>query len=118
MKRFKLIFHILYILITLTVMYFSVDILLNTEAYLSKVKLSSYIKFPKYIMGIFLFLSILMITEYIMQQLRIKSVKDGMEDLENEVKELKAKLYDKGQGTLPEEAESESVNGEEEEEDD
>lgn len=107
MKRFKLIFHIVYILITLLVMYFSLDILMNTEEYLSKVKLSAYIKFPKYVMGIFLFISVLMTVEYIMQQLRIRSIKEGIEDLENEVKELKAKLYDKGQGILPEDFESE-----------
>ncbi len=117
MKRFKLIFHIVYILITLVVMYFSIDILMNTEAYLSKVKLSAYIKFPKYVMGIFLFISILMITEYIMQQMRIRSIKEGIGNLENEVKELKAKLYDKGQTNLSTEIDSqeeESVNSEEE----
>ena len=121
MKRFKLIFHIIYIVITLLVMYFSIDILLNTEAYLSKVKLSAYIKFPKYVMGIFLFISILMITEYIMQQLRIRKVKEGMQGLENEIKELKAKLYDQGQISLPEEvdeAEDESVSEEDENPDD
>ena len=121
MKRFKLIFHIVYILITVVVMYFAIDILMNTEEYLSRVKLSAYIKFPKYVMGIFLFISILMITEYIMQQLRIRNIKEGIGDLENEVKELKAKLYDKGQATLPEEIElqeEDSVNSEEEDPED
>lgn len=107
MKRFKLIFHIVYILITLIVLCFSIDILMHTEEYLSKVKLSAYIRFPKYVMGIFLFISILMLTEYIMQQLRIRNIKEGIEDLQEEVKELKAKLYDKGQGILPEEMDSE-----------
>ena len=121
MKRFKLIFHIIYILITLLVMYFSVDILMNTEAYLSKVKLSAYIKFPKYIMGVFLFISVLMTTEYIMQQLRIRNIKSGIVDLENEVKELKAKLYDRGQSEPVENMDSEvdeSVSEEESENDD
>ena len=118
MKRFKLIFHIVYLLITLLVMYFSIDILMNTEAYLSKVKLSAYIKFPKYIMGIFLFLSILMITEYIMQQWRIRNIKSGIEGLENQVRELKAKLYDQGQAEIPEvsEYETDETVGEDEEE--
>ena len=97
MKRFKLIFHIIYIIITLVVMYFSIDILFNTEAYLSKIKLSSYIKFPKYVMGIFLFISILMAVEYVLQQLRIRQIKQGAEELEREIVALKAKLYDKGQ---------------------
>ncbi|WP_370088670.1 hypothetical protein [Ekhidna sp.] len=97
MQRFKLIFHIVYVVIALVIMYFSVDILMNTEEYLSKVKLSSYIKFPRYVMGLFFFLSILMITEYVMQQLKIRSIKGGIEDLEDEIKDLKAKLYDKSQ---------------------
>lgn len=100
MKKFKLIFHALYIIITLVIMYFSVDVLMNTEQYLSKIKLSSYIKFPKYVMITFLFISVLMTIEYVMQQLRIKSIKTGIEDLEDEVKDLKAKLYDRAQGDL------------------
>ena len=121
MKRFKIIFHIVYILITLVVMYFTIDILMNTEAYLSKVKLSAYIKFPKYIMGIFLFLSVLMIVEYVMQQLRIRNIKSNIEGLENQVKELKAKLYDQGQTEISEISYSETdetVSEEDEEDDD
>jgi len=118
MNRFKLIFHITYLLITLVVMYFSIDILINTEAYLSKVKLSAYIKFPKYIMGVFLFISVLMLTEYIMQQLRIRNIKSGIQSLENEVKELKAKLYDRDQKSITESSEVEEDDSEEEEDDD
>lgn len=70
---------------------------MNTEQYLSKIKLSSYIKFPKYVMGIFLFVSILMAIEYVMQQIRIYKLKNEIEDLESKVTELKAKLYDKSQ---------------------
>lgn len=118
MQRFKLIFHIIYVVIALVIMYFSVDILLNTEQYLSKIKLSSYIKFPRYVMGMFLFISILMMIEFILQQLRIRSIKNGIDDLKDEIVELKAKLYDKSQEepevSLDEEAEEES---EEEDED-
>lgn len=97
MQRFKLIFHAVYILIFLVILYFSVDILMNTEAYLSKIKLSSYIKFPKYVMGLFLFVSILMAVEYIMQQMRIHKLKNEIGDLEDKVVDLKAKLYDQSQ---------------------
>ncbi len=116
MQRFKLIFHIIYVVIALVIMYFSVDILLNTEQYLSKIKLSSYIKFPRYVMALFLFISILMMIEFVLQQLKIRSIKSGKEDLEGEIVELKAKLYDKSQ----EEAESTpeiEVEGEDEDED-
>ena len=98
-------------------MYFSVDILMNTEAYLSKIKLSSYIKFPRYVMGFFLFISILMTIEYVMQQLRIHKIKQGIEDLESEIVELKAKLYDKSVSE-PEEEEEDTTEDEDSEEDD
>ena len=101
MQRFKLVFHIIYVLIAVVIMYFSVDILLNSEQYLSKIKLSSYIKFPRYVMGLFLFLSILMITEYVLQQLKVREVKKGMGDLEDEIVALKAKLYDQSQEDAP-----------------
>ena len=120
MKRFKLIFHAVYILITITLIYFSIDILMNTEAYLSKIKLSSYIKFPRYVMMLFLFISILMGIEYVMQQMRIYQIKQGMQDLKDEIVALKAKLYDKSQDEIREEMELAEVEEEEdnEEEDD
>lgn len=98
--------------------YISIDILLNTEEYLSKVKLSSYVKFPKYITIVFLALSIMMILEFIMDQLSIKKEKGRINRLENEILELKAKLYDQSQIKLLEKSESkinDSVNGDNEE---
>lgn len=100
MKRFKLIFHAIYILIFIAILYFSVDILMNTEEYLSKIKLSSYIKFPKYVMSLFLLVSVLMAVEYVMQQMRIHKLKGQIGDLAEEIKDLKAKLYDKSQEEL------------------
>ncbi|MEO9483112.1 MAG: hypothetical protein ABJG47_06685 [Ekhidna sp.] len=116
MQRFKLIFHIVYVIIALVIMYFSVDILLNTEQYLSKIKLSSYIKFPRYVMGLFLFISIMMMIEFTLQQIRIRSIKNGIDDLENEIVELKAKLYDKSQeeSELPDEEDEEDTEEEDE----
>lgn len=101
MRRFKLIFQILYVLVFLTILYFSVDILMNTESYLSKIKLSSYIKFPKYVMGLFLLVSILMAVEYVMQQVRIYKLKGKIGSLESEVTDLKAKLYDQSREEMP-----------------
>jgi len=94
MKRFRLIFHLIYVLTALVILYFSVDILVNTEAYLSKVKLSSYIKLPRYVMSIFLFVSIIMIAEYVLQQFALRSAKSNTSVLESEVLKLKARLYD------------------------
>ncbi len=72
-------------------------------------------------MSVFLTLSIMMILEFIMDQFSISKEKGRINALENEVMQLKAKLYDKGQKEIPENVGSEvseSVNGEEEEEDD
>ncbi len=97
MKRFKLIFHIIYVIIALAVLYFSIDVLMNTEQYLSKIKLSSYIRFPRYIMIVFLILSIVMITEFVLERFNTYKIKEGIGDLEDEVISLKAKLYDQSQ---------------------
>lgn len=58
-------------------------------------------------MGLFLFVSVLMTIEYVMQQLRIRQIKGGMDDLKNEITELKAKLYDKSVEQTDEEEEDE-----------
>ena len=119
MKRFKLIFHVLYVLIAITILYFSIDILMNTQAYLSKIKLSSYIKFPKYIMGVFLFISILMIAEFILQQVAVFQAKGNVENLEKEILSLKAKLYDKGEKAISEgDSEENTLTSEEVKEED
>ena len=97
MQRVKFIFHVIYVVIALVIMYFSVDILLNTEQYLSKIKLSYYIKFPRYVMALFLFISILMVVEFVLQQIKIHSIKNRIDELKAEVINLKAKLYDKSQ---------------------
>jgi len=85
---------------------------MNTEQYLSKIKLSSYIKFPKYVTILFLIIAILMAVEYVMQQIRIHKLKGDIDDLEDEVVGLKAKLYDKAQ---EEEGEASEEGGDEEE---
>ncbi len=118
MKRFKLIFHILYVLIALTILYFSIDILLNTEQYLSKIKLSSYIRFPRYVMIAFLIIAIMMIVSFVMERFNVYKIKEGIEDLEEENVHLKAKLYDKGNSEEEEDESDEEEDAEEEEEDD
>ena len=99
-------------------MYFSVDILLNTEQYLSKIKLSSYIKFPRYVMGLFLFISILMVIEFVLQQIKIHSIKSGIDELKDEIIDLKAKLYDKSQEEAQEISFDDVDKGDEDEDED
>ena len=66
-------------------------------------------------MGLFLFISILMAVEYIMQQIRIHGLKGEIGDLNDEVRDLKAKLYDKSQEE-PELSLEEVNDGDEDEE--
>ncbi len=97
MRKFKLIFHIIYVILTLVILYFSIDVLMNTEQYLSRIKLSSYIKFPRYVMIAFLSISIIMIVEFILERVVVYQAKEGISELEDEIVQLKAKLYDKAQ---------------------
>ncbi|MEM9895057.1 MAG: hypothetical protein AAF789_01695 [Bacteroidota bacterium] len=120
MKKFKTIFHIIYVIIALVVLYFSIDILLNLEAYLSKVKLSSYVKFPRYIMIVFLMLSLFMLIGFILERLNVLRIKSGISDKDNEIVRLKAKLFDQSEQApalkAPEEADDEDDDEDEESE--
>ncbi len=120
MKRFKLIFHISYVIIALFILYFSIDVLVNTNEYLSKIKLSQYIEFPRYVMIAFLVLSIIMITEFILERFNVYRIKEGIEDMEHEIVKLKAKLYDRSQeeDDVDDEEEEIEVEGVDKEEDD
>ena len=94
MKKTKLIFHILYVVITLFIFYFSIDILLNTEQYIAKIKFTSYIKLPRYAVLLLLFLSILMIVEFGLERIHAYQIKDGISDLKEEILSLKSRLHD------------------------
>ncbi len=129
MKKFKLLFHICYVVIAFVVLYFSIDVLLNTEDYLSKIKISSYLRFPRYVMVAFLFMSVIMLFEFVLErvnvyhmkggmeglELEILELKDGIEGLELEILELKAKLYDKSQDDNS--GDEDDIDGEDDKED-
>lgn len=97
MKRFKLIFHICYVIITMLVFYISVDVLINTEEYLSRIKFSSYVKFPRYVMMVFLLISLFMMAEFIIEKFSMFKMRDNLSKREDEILHLKAKLYDRSQ---------------------
>ncbi len=117
MKRFKLIFHVSYVIIALSILYFSIDVLANTNEYLSKIKLSQYIEFPRYVMIAFLAISVIMLIEFILERFNVYRVKEGIEEMEHEIVRLKAKLYDQTEeGEESEESEEEEEEEEELEE--
>ena len=90
MKRFKLIFHISYVIIALMLMYFSIDIMTNMEAYLDKIKLSTYLRFPKYVMAAFLVISILMVTAFILERVQAYRLQKTIKGLRKEITDLRA----------------------------
>lgn len=113
MKKFKRIFYPIYLIFALGMVYFSIDSLLNMES-----TLTWYAeKFPEsggayWIMILFLILTVLMITELIVENIHLKNVKEEIPELEDEIVRLKAKLYDKSEG------EDDGDDDDEEEEDD
>ena len=118
MKKTKLIFHILYVVITLFIFYFSIDILLNTEQYIAKIKFTSYIKLPRYAVLLLLFLSILMIVEFGLERIHAYQIKDGISDLKEEILSLKSRLHDIEYKKNDEEDEDEDDDDNDKEDDD
>lgn len=81
------------------VSYFSIDILLNMEAYQSKMDIAfAARKLPIYLMLAFLFLGVLMLIEIIQENLRSYRLSRQLKKTEQELLQVKAKLYDRGTG--------------------
>lgn len=95
MGKFKRIFYPIYIIFTLGFLYLSIDSLLNMESQLvwfnEKFGASAQ---PYWIMVFFLILVLLMAAEIIAENMHIRQVKEGINDLEDEIVRLKAKLFD------------------------
>ncbi|MEP4532351.1 MAG: hypothetical protein ABJ004_04645 [Cyclobacteriaceae bacterium] len=116
MRKFKLFFYPLYIIITLVVLYFSVDIMVNIEEYKADITFSDLKKAPVYLLSLFIFLCIFMLTELVVENTHIISLKNKVKQAEQEVLNLKARLYDKSQTVeeMPTEDEEDSFEDEDE----
>lgn len=118
MRKFKLFFYPIYILITLVVLYFSVDIMINIEEYKADITFSDLKKAPVYLLSLFIFLCLFMLTELVIENTHIISLKNKVKQAEQDVLNLKAKLYDKSQAVepkaMPTEEEEDSYEDEEE----
>lgn len=97
MKKFKTFFYPLYILVILVVLYFTIDIILHKEAYMTKLDFSIIKKLPGYTIVLLLFLSTLMTIELVAENLHVLNLRRKLNAKEKEVLDLKAKLYDKSQ---------------------
>ncbi|MEP2608707.1 MAG: hypothetical protein ABJH57_02670, partial [Cyclobacteriaceae bacterium] len=102
MRKFKLFFYPIYIIITLVVLYFSVDIMVNIEEYKADITFSDLKKAPVYLLSLFIFLCLFMLTELVVENTHIISLKNKVKQAEQEVLSLKARLYDKSQTVEPE----------------
>jgi len=99
MKKFKLFFYPIYLILGLGMIYFSFDSLFNMEETLAWFNEEFPAgNQPYWIMTGFLLLGILMMVEMIIENIHIHRVKEELPDLENEIVRLKAKLFDKVDG--------------------
>lgn len=100
MKKFKLIFYPIYIIVIGIVFYYSIDMFNHMDEYLSRL-FKSISQVPKYTLSIFITLVSLMIIEIIIENIQIFSLRKRAIKAENEVMLLKAKLYDQSQEITP-----------------
>lgn len=97
MRKFKLIFYPLYVIIALGVLYFSVDILVNTDSYKAKVDFGMLRTLPYYVVTLTLIMSVLMVIEFGVDIFDKVGLKNRLKKAEQEILELKARLYDESQ---------------------
>ncbi|MCP4461061.1 MAG: hypothetical protein GY816_24020 [Cytophagales bacterium] len=99
MKKFKFIFYPIYLIFALGLIYFSLDSFVNMEQMLTWFNETFTLENqPYWVMALFLFLAILMVTEMIAENIQISRIKEEIPDLEDEIVRLKAKLYDQFEG--------------------
>lgn len=107
MKKFKRIFYPIYLITTIWMIYFSIDSLMNLEEtrawYNEKFSIE---KGPFWVILLYLFMSLLMLVEIVAENIQIRQLKSEIPDLEEEIIRLKAKLFDKGEGGVTQEATS------------
>jgi cell division protein FtsL len=108
MKQFKRIFYPVYLIMTVWMIYFTIDSLTNIEQTLAwfNEKFSEQ-NGPFWVMVLYLVMSLLMLIEIVAENVHIHRLKSEIPDLEEEIVRLKAKLFDKGEGVESEEEEDE-----------
>jgi len=94
MKKFKLFFYPIFLITAVVVMYFSLDIIINMDDYLDKMDFATLRKLPNYALAGFLFISVLMLVEFGIENFQIITLRRKAKEANKEVLSLKAKLYD------------------------
>ena len=98
MKKFKRIFYPIYLIMTIWMIYFTIDSLMNMEQTLAwfNEKFSAQ-SGPFWVMLLYLVMSLLMLVELVVENIHIRQLKRDIPDLEEEIVRLKAKLFDQGE---------------------
>lgn len=108
MRKFKRVFYPIYIVFSLGFLYLSIDSLINMEDQMvwfsEKFSANSQ---PFWIMSFVMILAILMTVEIIAENIHIHRVKEGIDELQDEILRLKARLYDQDEGEEGEEDQDE-----------
>lgn len=120
MRKFKLFFYPIYLLTIILVLYYSFDILSNMDSYKERIDITFALKkLPIYLMVSFIFLTLLMITEFVVENYQIIKLKSKLKKAEDEVTKYKAKLYDRSEeqaSRLPQIEEEEADDGDDDDE--
>lgn len=100
MKTFKLIFYPIYILITLSVIWISVDIFHALEIFQSWGWFKYFSELPSLGRNLLIVLSALLVIELVIENLHLKASKKQLKLSQEENKDLQNRLYEKAQEEL------------------
>ncbi len=105
MKKFKIFFYPIYLLIAVVALYYSIDILSNQQEYMEKVNdFATLRKLPQYLLTVVLIVSLLMLIELIVENVHLFRLRKKVANAEEELLKLKAKLYDQSGESAPKNA--------------
>jgi len=95
MRKFKRIFYILYLLLAVSLLYVSIDALLDINAFLTWYDSRISVEAQPYVIAVlFLILTLSMLIEILVENLHIRRIKNQLPAYEEQITQLKAKLYD------------------------
>ncbi len=119
MKKFKIFFYPIYLLIAIVALYYSIDILANQQEYMEKVTdFATLRKLPQYLLTVVLIISLLMLIELLVENVHLFRLRKKVSGAEEELLKLKAKLYDQSDSPGKQNALKESNKGKQEDADD
>jgi uncharacterized protein YqgQ len=101
MKRIKRIFYPIYFVVVFIVLMISFNIYDSLELFKEWGWFRYFSDLPYMVRDLMVFLCVLMMVELVLENIHLSSKKSKISDLEQEVLNLKAKLYDKKENESP-----------------